>query len=707
MYSVKIKNCKNIIDGCLEIAKGKLNIKYGINGTGKTTLAQAIQLSQSNNFDELQSYLTDNPAEVTLSEPLNKILVFDENFVNQIVFNDKEVINNTFEVFLKTDTYDEKKKQVDSHLEKLHKILSDEVNIGEFRELLLRIFQKFSLSNSGAPKQTGTYRSILAKTNLFCIPTELEDFREFIEDKTNAIQWIDWKKNGDKYDNKSRCPYCSEHINRTEQDKKKEAFSKAYNKSEAQNLSEILSLFDELKPYLVPDEYDKLIKYVKEDTAKEVVEALITKLLSEISFLIKLFNSIEEFGNRRIAIADINSLDEDIKKMSIPVDIFTVFGGSDIEAIWNPINDAVSHLEVEIGILKKELGDLKGVMQATINNSQRDINDFLRTAGINYELYIDAEDENNSRTKLKQCFTEGHTEVNEIRKHLSWGERNAFSLVLFMYYAVMQKPDLIILDDPISSFDSNKKYAILHRLFKGAGNRAISFENKTVLLLTHDFEPLVDFAIVGKIGKDKVATSFVWNNSGKLCEKEIIPEKDIKLILVQYDEIARNEKINIVPRVAALRLLSELNEKKGQWKNVYEILSSLIHGNEIKVKLGNGKKEEMPEDEIHAGLDFIRKYIPDFEYQNLKQTVYTVDGIKKLYSVETNDYFKVQLFREFKELDGGNNLKIKPSDEAWYKFIDETYHIENGNLYLLDVCNYNIVPPYIIKMVDDIMATIQ
>ena len=120
------------------------------------------------------------------------------------------------------------------------------------------------------------------------------------------------------------------------------------------------------------------------------------------------------------------------------------------------------------------MGALKGVMQATIQASQTDINEFLKTAGINYELVILAEDETNSRTILKQCFSEERTDVTKIREHLSWGEKNAFALILFMYYAVMQEPDLIILDDPISSFDTNKKFAILHRMFKNIGKRDVS-----------------------------------------------------------------------------------------------------------------------------------------------------------------------------------------------------------------------------------------
>ena len=39
---LEIKNCNNIDKASIEIETGKLNIKYAINGTGKSTIAKAI-----------------------------------------------------------------------------------------------------------------------------------------------------------------------------------------------------------------------------------------------------------------------------------------------------------------------------------------------------------------------------------------------------------------------------------------------------------------------------------------------------------------------------------------------------------------------------------------------------------------------------------------------------------------------------------------
>lgn len=315
-----------------------------------------------------------------------------------------------------------------------------------------------------------------------------------------------------------------------------------------------------------------------------------------------------------------------------------------------------------------------------------------------------AEDETNSRTILKQCFSEERTDVTKIRDHLSWGEKNAFALILFMYYAVMQNPDLIILDDPISSFDTNKKYAILHRMFKNIGKRDISLEGKTVLLLTHDFEPITDFIVVGKLGEEKAQASFICNEHGIVKSHKIDANSDVKLITMECGEIAKNTDINIVSRVAFLRKLSELNGRSGDWGLVYEILSCLIHANEIKRKIGNNTYIDIAPEDVALGISKIKEYISDFDYNELKNNIYTKEGIKSLYAIETNAYLKVQLFREMNEILSNNEVKITQMDSAWYKFIDETYHIENDYLHFLDIIKFNIVPSYIIDNVDKIVS---
>ena len=116
----------------------------------------------------------------------------------------------------------------------------------------------------------------------------------------------------------------------------------------------------------------------------------------------------------------------------------------------------------------------------------------FESAGITYQVGINLDENGQAIATLQYIHNKKLVEVDKIRKHLSWGERNAFSLVLFMFYAISENAKLIVLDDPISSFDTNKKYAIIHRMFsKQSGILPRSFYKKTVLMLTHDFEATV------------------------------------------------------------------------------------------------------------------------------------------------------------------------------------------------------------------------
>lgn len=702
MYNIQINNCNNIKNGNIKIEPNKLNIKYGINGTGKTTIANAIKYSlETENLQRLQSYYSTDEASISINPQFNKILVFNEEFINQVVFVEDEVIENSFEVFLKTPDYEMKKRKLDEHLKILRETVVEDNEIAELKNKLVTINGKFSRTSSGKLSNTGALKSLLSKQNLYNIPLELESYRPFIENKDNNIEWIAWVNKGDTFDKIGCCPYCSEKLKENHV-QKKEIFNKTYKKKDSQNLKEILELIQELKQFISDEKYKELIKYIKNDTPDDVIKTIVNKLTIELDLLISKLNSINDFGRKNITIADISDIEQQILYMEISVEMFEIFKGEKLLNILSKINEKVVQLKGEVSSLKKEMGELKGLLLATINASQKDINDFLKTAGINYEIKIQAEDEENSKTILKQCFSKEKSEVVNIREHLSWGEKNAFSLILFMYYAHMQNADLIILDDPVSSFDSNKKYAILHRMFKNMGKQQISLLNKTVLLLTHDFEPITDFIVIGKMSKDDAVASFVWNEDGIVKEQVIKPEDDVCIITKECHNIAKQSNINIVSRVAFLRKLCELHNRQGEWNEAYEILSCLVHGSEIRRKIANDTYIGMDDIEIQRGMNKIREYIPEFDYEQLKDEIYTISGIKTLYKCENNAYLKIQLFRALCEI-AGDNIKLTPFDDGWYKFIDETYHIENDYLHYLDILKFNIVPNYICKEVEEIM----
>ncbi len=55
IHSVRISNCNCIKEADIEIHKNVLNIKYGFNGTGKSTISKAIFSKSNDDESGLQS----------------------------------------------------------------------------------------------------------------------------------------------------------------------------------------------------------------------------------------------------------------------------------------------------------------------------------------------------------------------------------------------------------------------------------------------------------------------------------------------------------------------------------------------------------------------------------------------------------------------------------------------------------------------------
>ena len=368
--------------------------------------------------------------------------------------------------------------------------------------------------------------------------------------------------------------------------------------------------------------------------------------------------------------------------------------------ICNNVNDRIDKILGKVEQLKAEVGAINGIIKSTIEKSKKEINDFLEIAGFDYKFDLMVEEDGKAKTILKYSKTE--TDVENIEKHLSWGEKNAFALVLFMFYALSQKAELIILDDPISSFDGNKKYAIIDRLF--ANIRTLkSLRNQTVLMLTHDFEPVIDFIVNGK-PTEEAKVFYIKNEDGKINEYSITTENDIELIYKLYFAYAKDNNINIISRISFLRKFIEISNTKEE-KNVeiaYEILSCLIHGKSvIERKTGRDIFEPISDDEINIGIEYIKQFIIDFDYTKILTESYTKENILELYKLETNNYLKSQIFREYLEITNQRNCL----DDVVLKFVDEIYHIENDYIYSLDLIKYDTIPDFIIKKIDEFMLS--
>ena len=683
---VKINNCNNI--------------KYGINGTGKSTISKALELiSQAKPLDDLKPFdsLEDILPSVNGGEQFETVSLFNEEFVKDVVFKEDEVIENAFDVFIRTQDFDEKQNELNEKLKTLTIDINSKDIVINLKSKLDQLRGKLELNkDKKSIKKNTNYKAILKKENIFNIPEGLEKFAPFFSDNTVCINWIDWKTKGKTFENKEICPYCGEKFLPTfSQDSL--VFSDTFKKTEVNNLTKILVDFENLNDYVSEEKMSIITSCIKEQKDESTINAILSAFLTEYIYIEEKLNTITNFNKN---IYDPNSpkkLDIILNNMKIEKSIFNYLGSNSFFEVIDYINSKLDEL-IQIAMeIKVAIGKLQSVLTKTISASIIDINSFLDSAGISYHLSIEVNSSEEARAVLKYVTKEDEYSVPKIRKHLSWGEKNAFSLILFMFYSISIGADLIVLDDPISSFDINKKYAILHRMFsKQTGLYPRSLYGRTVLMLTHDFEPIIDFGIIKKLPLDALDIKFIRNDKGMLKEIPVDLENDVKSVTEGLKKYIKNTELGIIHRVAFLRKYIE-HEGSDEYEEAYNVLSSLIHGR-LTCTYADGTI--IDGDFELKGIQDIKEWITDFDYQSLIANVYNEEAITRLYFEESNRYLKLQLFRALFEICPSKEIK---EDDVLLKFIHESYHIENDYAYYLDVIKFEIIPEFIIDIIDEYM----
>ncbi|MCP4051010.1 MAG: AAA family ATPase [bacterium] len=697
---VKIQNCNNIKNAEIVIKEDCLNIKYAMNGTGKSSIAKVIDSSiKKESLDPFKPFGTKDKTLVDISEIFDKAFVFDEDFIKNIVFKEKEVIPNSFDIFIKTDDYDLKLKNLNARLEALKTSIGENEDIQTMLSTFTEVLSKISLNNDSTIKQNPFFKALIPKENIHNIPKVLSKFEPFLKHKICNIDWIDWKTKGANFDSIAECPYCTEKLNDNYTAEKK-VFKETYKKKNVENTKNMLGFLEKLEPYINKEKQTILYDCIKNSDDEEDIKLNISKFIEELDHLKNKLTKVIHFDSHTVTSEEISTLDKIVIGLKIELTVLDVFNSKKTKELVNIINQKINSLLSEINSLKTELGDLKGTIKASVKNSIEDINSFLMQAGISYKFSLEEVSQNDSIATLKYITNEKESiEVNNIKRHLSWGEKNAFALVLFMHYALSQKAKLIILDDPISSFDSHKKYAVINRLFD---KNKKSLYNKTVLMLSHDFEPVIDFIINKKPTGGYVSATYLTNQNGLLSENEI-SRKDIKSSVALLKENAKNKPLNVIHRIVFLRKYIEHTNDDNN--NSYNILSSWTHNKENPDKQIINEENEidyipLTTEKIDDGTRYIKDYIDNFNYHSMRSEFLKKEKILEFYTTETNNYLKLQLFRLYLEID---NARDKIKDKPFLKYVDEIYHIENDYIYSLDFLKFDLIPSHINNSCNDFL----
>jgi len=695
--TIKIQNCNNIASGELSLCDDKLNILFGRNGTGKSTIARAIYLkSQGKELTELAPYGSASTVTVPSIEGISAggIAIFDDNYVSQYVYQPDSLIKDAFEVLIRSPEYDEAKKNIDNALAKIRTTITEREGIAELRSQIGVLIDTIKFTSSNKIAKRGGVKSILEGKGAYFNPNpELSDLRPFLEGDT-VSKWAAWRLQGyEQFGDKKLCPYCStgdtektETINRV--------FAESFDKTSVETAAAISKAIEALKPYLDAAKISELMSLfgVKEDL--QVLETQLTKLRAEASYLHDRLTAILSFNGSSVDRENIGDLQTKLSDMKVDFRAFdTYFTTGLTKSEMGAVNDEIDDLLTKVNALKGEIGKYNKYIQDKIKDRKQDINDFLNLAGFKYTFEVEVSGENNAKALLKFILPDGNpSDVQSPGLHLSWGEKHSFALILFMFDAIRSDAKLVILDDPISSFDSNKKYAIINRLFK-TGERGNSLYERTVLMLTHDFEPVIDYIQThsGRQTPTSVCATYFENVGGQLQCTPIQKGDDLISSVVLFKELAMDESLDIAARIGCLRKFIEHQFKDPSVEsNAYNVLSSLIHGRQAPTSDATGT-DKLSSAQINDGIAYIKNFISNFDYASVLEQC-SAQNLLNRYVNETSAYMKMLILRAYTEQDDTARDRLRSANDVLRKYVDETYHIENDYIYSLDVRRFNIVP---------------
>ena len=695
--TIKIKNCNNIKSGELSICDDKLNILFGRNGTGKSTIAQAIYLkSQGKELTELSPYgsASDTTAPSIDGVADGGIAIFDVNYVSQYVYQPGSLIKDAFEVLIRSPEYDVAKNNIDDALAKIRTTITERQGIAEMRGQIGSLIDTIKFTTGNKIAKRGGVKGILEGKGAYFNPhPELSDLKPFLEGNT-VSKWAAWRLQGyEQFGDKKLCPYCSTgDTERTETMNR--VFAESFDKTSVEAAATISKAIEALKPYLDETKTSELMSLfgIKEDL--QVLETQLTKLRAEASYLHDRLTAILSFNGSCVDRENIDDLQTSLSDMKVDFRACDTYFTTELtKSEIGAVNAEIDDLLTKVNALKAEIGKYNKYIQDKIKVREQDINDFLSLAGFKYTFEVKVSGENNAKAWLKFILPDGNLgEVQSPGNHLSWGEKHSFALILFMFDAIRSDAKLIILDDPISSFDSNKKYAIMNRLFK-TGERGNSLYERTVLMLTHDFEPVIDY-IQTKTGRQtptSVCASYFENIGGQLQCTPIQKGDDLISSVVLFKTLAMDGNVDIAARIGCLRKFIEHQFKDPQTESdAYNILSSLIHGR-LEPTLDAGGNEKLTTEQTDQGAAYIESFIPDFNYSKALEEC-SARNLLSRYCNETSAYIKMLILRAYTEQNEESRSRLRNTNDVLRKYVDETYHIENDYIYSLDVRRFNIVP---------------
>ena len=209
--NIEIYDCNSILFGNIEILKNQFNLKYGVNGTGKTTIIKAIESTVKHDDKALASLKPfryqkkeykdcHNPTVKGIDE-VDSVLIFNDEYASNFVFKqdkNSEAIVNSFSILVKPKGYDEKISTINNLVAKVRNTFEENDDLKDLiskLDIFIDGFGRAKTYSTGAKLVKG----FTAGNTIDNVPDDVSDYSFYIQNAkdNDNVSWINWMHQGD------------------------------------------------------------------------------------------------------------------------------------------------------------------------------------------------------------------------------------------------------------------------------------------------------------------------------------------------------------------------------------------------------------------------------------------------------------------------------------------------------------------------------
>lgn len=639
---ISITNYRNISQLGIEFEEGKVNYLFGVCGSGKSSILDAIS-------KPLEA------KDATVGEASEPVVLVDGNppqpdaaslysIDRHTVLFDQAANEDCYRVFVGDES----------------ELLAHEAAFHASIESLRNIRQRLIAIKDDVDALAKEIGKPSAKSGKFTGSTKLCKAHAAVSGTTGRVRgmldacdydYLEWQSRGftvnDDFDN-GVCPFCGQEIP----------------EDRAIKLSEVRALTTkELKPIFTASPIMERLGFQTPDFSDEDEFAKLKERLERLftaRFQIELVLQYCNIGNGTALLKGVPR-------------------GLELDEVVYEFVPELRTIVEDVNARRAELSSLMGRMAADlrrmVDTNARSLNSKLKTLGIPYAFEIEDADRSGHKASYVLRHVRGKQGA-DMRKQLSYGEKNLIALLLFLHN---NDSELTLVDDPASSYDDFRRSQIYRCIMEHQG--------KTVLVVSHD-QAFVRRAACdrdsGKLGKIQFL-----ENAGHGCKVHPITRSSFIFI---DEEIKRRIGMaaDYFQKMVNVRLYCDIHRHEVS-EAAWGYTSAVLHG-EDRDKIASllseaGVDEQSVLAELSANLGMELPAMPE-----------TVDRTVKS---SFTDYEALVAAREGlrRKKEGGS---LPEEGSLQLDMLNDLVHMNDCALFCLNPYEYAVWPPVFASLLEEV-----